>query len=229
MKKILATLLIATAVYSNAATVNWGAATDNGFSVGGADLAQGNWARIGYFNLSDSQIQANAFNLSFLNSNFTEFASVQLGEGFGIDGHFSASSNANPAALAGAVPNIVGQQIYYWILSASAGNRGSVSVSLANATAQGIYYVNKTQNSAWAFPSQTPVPGFTTTDITDLTNAAGTALATGATVVVGGFGGETSDATASPNFTLAPVPEPTSAFLIAVGAAGLMMRRRRQS
>ncbi len=38
-----------------------------------------------------------------------------------------------------------------------------------------------------------------------------------------------SDPNTAGRSSVAPVPEPTSAFLVAVGAAGLMMRRRRQS
>ena len=41
------------------------------------------------------------------------------------------------------------------------------------------------------------------------------------------IGGSDPDSTS--RASVAPVPEPTSAFLVAVGAAGLMMRRRRQS
>ena len=45
----------------------------------------------------------------------------------------------------------------------------------------------------------------------------------------GALGGSSAPALGRTSFTASPVPEPTSAFLVAVGAAGLMMRRRRQS
>jgi hypothetical protein len=227
MKKTTLLLLLSTAIYTNAATVNWGALEDNGFSAYGQDLAQGNWARVGFFNASDSVIQANVTNPLFLNSIFTEFASTQIGFGAGVDGHFSIGSSANPESLSGPVTNIVNQQIYYWVLNST--NTSNLNLALSSATAQGVFYVNKANDSDWAFPVQSPQAGVVTTDITDLTNVAGNALVPGATIVLGGFGGETSNVTFSPNFTLAAVPEPTSAFLIAIGAAGLMTRRRRQS
>lgn len=224
--KIITLLFISSiAISANAATVNWGAGIDNGFSFG-QDLAQGNWARIGYFNATDSVIQANSSNVPFLNSLFTEFASTQVGQGFGVDGHFYTASNANPESLSGPVTNIVNQQIYYWVLGST--NTTNLNLALSTAYAQGIFYLNKANNSSWAFPSQVP-PGNITTDITNLTNPAGTALVAGATIVIGGFGGDVSNATTAPNFTLSQVPEPTSAFLIAIGATGLITRRRRQS
>lgn len=231
MKKILATILLGSVIASQAATVNWGAGTDNGFSVGNADLASGNWARIGYFDVADSVLSANAFDLGFLDSHFTQFAATQVGLDLGNPspepGHFGASSAGNPAITGGATSSIVGLQIYYWVFNST--NRGSAALALSSATAHGIFYANKIQNSGWAFPSQTPVPGSTTTDITDLTDGSGESLAPGASIVIGSFGGDTSNLSGSKNFGLAPVPEPTSAFLVAIGAAGLMMRRRRQS
>ena len=229
MKKVIfAAITIMASFSAQGATVNWGAGTDNGFNdANGQDLAQLNIARVGYFDVSDTILFQNRFDVSFLNSHFTEFASAPIGAGFDAPGHFGASSNANPAATGGFTSNIVGLQMYYWILSST--NRSSTAFALSTATAQGIFYVNKLNNSGWAFPSQTPVPGFTTTDVTDLTDASGEALVPGASIVIGSFGPGTSDLGGSTNFTLAPVPEPTSAFLVAVGAAGLMMRRRRQS
>lgn len=231
MKKTLSILILASVISSQGATVNWGAGTDNGFSVGNTDLASGNWARIGYFDVSDSVLSANAFDLSFLNSHFTEFAATQIGLDLGgpgpEHGHFSASSGGNPAITGGVTPSIVGLQVYYWVFSST--NRTSSALALSSATAHGVFYANKNTNSGWAFPSQNPVPGSTTTDITDLTDAGGEVLAPGAAVVIGSFGTDSSNLSGSKNFGLAPVPEPTSAFLVAIGAAGLMMRRRRQS
>ena len=230
-KAIFGSILAMVSVSTEAATVNWGAGTDNGFNdSNGADLGQLNLARVGFFDVSDALLFSNRFDVSFLDSHFTEFASTTIGSNFGLDGHFTASSNANPAATGGITASIVGAQMYYWILSST--NKSSTALALSSATAQGVFYVNKLNNSSWAFPSQTPVPGFTTTDLTDLTDAGGGVLAPGATVVIGSFNttpGGVSDASGAPNFQLAAVPEPTSVFLIAAGAAGLMMRRRRQS
>ena len=54
----------------------------------------------------------------------------------------------------------------------------------------------------------------------------------GANITVDSFASASiggTDPDSASRATVAPVPEPTSAFLVAIGAAGLMMRRRRQS
>jgi hypothetical protein len=230
----------ALAASSRAATIDWAAGIDNGVSLAnGTDLpsSSGSLVRLGYFRdsstglqLTDAQIVALSGTPSLLNSYFVEAATGTIGSGFtpAIDGHFSLSSTVDTSSSG---LNLAGLQMYVWILNAA---------TLTAATQQGIYYWSITDTTTnpdstplapglrWSFPSQDPVPGSTTIDLTDLT-AGDSTLASGARIVVGSFGTGTSEASGAPNFDLAIiVPEPSTATLIAMGGA-FILRRRRQN
>lgn len=201
-------LLSASAI--QAATVNWSAGIDHGFSLeGGAQLPAGSLVRLGWFRdptsgqqLSDTQIQALAGNPNLLNSSFIEAAVTTIGTGVsGMPSHFNAVSSVDTAAL-----GIVGKQAYLWVLNAD---------TLAGASQQAILYWdagNATNpdgtplrpNLRWVFPAQVPIPGTTSIDLTDLTIGS-TALGTGARLVVGTFPSGTSANTAAPNFGLSVI------------------------
>jgi hypothetical protein len=239
MKKYLHILFVAAAlaVPAGAATINWAAGLDNGFSLAnGTDLSQGSLIRLGYFydssnsqQLSDTQIRALANTPTLLDTYFKEAANTFIGANFGVAGHFSADSTVDTSAL-----NIAGAQMYLWVF-----NTGAVNT----ATQQGVFYWSSLNTSTnpdgtplapglrWSFPTDDMVPGSTSIDLTDLTTNDGSALASGAHVVIGSFGTGTSDATFAPNFNLAAmaVPEPSTAFLALAGGVTMLVRRRRTS
>lgn len=222
MKKILLPLLALAFCFGqlSAATINWGAIQSNGFgSASGVDLPQGDLVEIGTFLISDSQIQANIGNISYLTNHFVPFASGFIGDNTGTNGILSESSTANSTNING--QNIVGFQLYYWVFNSS---------TIAASTQQGIFYMNLANNANWAIPVQSPVPGSATTDISDLTTNSGTNLATGATLVWGQFDTNAiTSALGGPMFITQAVPEPSSWVLLGIGlAAGLSLSLRRR-
>lgn len=214
MNRLFSLLLVLAAglISSPAATVNWSAGINHGFSLAnGTELAQGSLVRIGWFRnsgtgeqLTDAQIQAQSSSPSTLNSSFVEVATSTIGSGFtpAVTGHFAASSTADTGA--GGL-NVAGRQMYIWVLNAA---------TLGAATQQAILYWDITNTSTnpdgtpqapglrWSFPGQEPVPGSTTIDITDLTTGTGS-LASGAKLLVGTYPTGTSGSTSAANFGLA--------------------------
>ena len=207
MKRTLTLLLLGISFVAHglAATINFSSALDNGVSLlDGSNLPAGSLVRVGYFRdsgtgvqLTDAQIQALAVSPTTLNASFVEVGTATVGNGFStaVAGHFAAVANADTASL-----NVVGQQIYVWILNAP---------TLAAATQQAIVYWDKTSAlnpdatpetpaARWVFPAQNP-PGVTTLDLSDLTTGSAT-LAAGAHLVVGTFPTGTSTTTSAPNF-----------------------------
>ena len=209
-------LVVCTA--AQAASVVW-SATINGIDLAsGADAPTGSLVRLGTFDITDAEIASNASvgNIPFLNSHFTEYGSALIGDGARPAGHFSTITNNNgPTAIA-----LAGAQIYVWAFS---------SGTVAGSTEHGIFYLPKATDADWQFPAQVPFPDTTQIGLDDLTDlATSTTLKANARVVVGSFGPGTSDSTGKPNFTLVPVPEPTSAALL-VAVAGLVGFIRRRS
>jgi len=206
-------LVVSTA--AQAATVVW-SATINGFDMAdGSDVASGALVRIGTFDLTDDQIAQNSQNVPFLDGHFTEFGSTTIGSGGAPAGHFSAITTNNTATASA----LAGSQIYVWAFS---------SGTVLGSTQQGIFYMPKSSDVDWQFPSQVPIPDTTQIGMDDLTDATSTNLRANAKVVIGAFGPGTSATTGKPNFTLQAVPEPTSATLLvaASGLIGLIRRRR---
>lgn len=209
---------------SEAATIVWGAAQDNGFSMmDGSNLKANNLVRIGTFDFANpDDITANQLNIAFLNSHFTELAAGRIGDGLGgADEHFSHTDNANTGASG---LNVAGARIYMWVFASS--DNSSATASRNSAFQHGIFTI--TSNDNWLVPGQDPVPGATSIDISDLTNTAGNALNSGSKLLVGSFPAGTSDLSpGTPNFGLAAVPEPSIAITALFGGAALLLRRRR--
>lgn len=203
----------------------WGALIDNGISLAnGSNVGAGNLIRVGTFDISDAQIAANAGNIAFLNSHFTEFGNTRFGIGVPVSAaneHFFTSSTANsgPSGL-----DIQGDQIYIWALAST--DNTSVATSIATAFQLGIFYMDKAVDADWAVPVEDQIPNDTNIDLTNLSN--GNSLAVGANVVVGSFPNGTSDASGAPNFGLA-VPEPSAATAVIASIGLLALRRRRRS
>jgi hypothetical protein len=217
MKRILALLLVAasTTFVAHAATVVATAQNYNGISLlDGSALPGGDIIRVGLFNLTDAQIQANQGNLSFLNNNFVQFGVAHSGDTYGIDGYFATTLQGSTDSL-----GIAGGQIYFWALNAT---------SLANANQQSIFYF--TGNPEWTFKADGANPNSSGPDVSDLTGGTN-ALLPAAHLVVGTFpGGNSAAFPGAKNFNLvAVVPEPSCVLLLGAGALGLLARRRRNS
>lgn len=212
MKTFLVSALIASAsiLESNAATVGWGAQNTNSLGLANGDLApQGSLVRLGYFTVSDAQVQtyAAAGDKTNLDSVFQEFASSTVGAGYGTDGIWGDSAvNANPA--------FTNEQIYYWTLNGA---------TLAAATQWGIF-TNPTA-PAWVFPSDSPLPGVTNTDLGEVPQ-------NGTGLIVGSFGGGPDANFSAPLYQMteiAAVPEPsTVAFGVLAGVVALCSLKRRR-
>ncbi|MBL9114130.1 MAG: putative Ig domain-containing protein [Verrucomicrobiaceae bacterium] len=216
MRKLLLLLAAGAAMslQSNAATVNWAAGINHGFSLeNGTELPVGSLVRIGHFRnsstgdqLTDAEIQTLANTPSVLNNHFVEFGSSTIGSGFvsAPAGHFSASSTADTGSTG---LNLVGKQMYIWVLNAA---------SVGTATQHAILYWSISDTTSnpdtsavvpglrWRFPVQEPIPDTTTIDINDLTVGAGSFDA-GARLLVGAYPVGTSTTTSADNFGLAAI------------------------
>ena len=221
MRAVIATAFLIQVLIgsASAATVGWGsdqlnsiAKTDGTTMLNGTTvpaLTTRALLRIGYFTISDSAIASNFLsgNTAAITAAFQEFGTpnaVHVGDGYNVDGVWSASSfNINPA--------FVGQRIHIWAYDTN--TEGA-------ATQWGIF--TNPSSSLWVFPSDTPTPGSTNVDLSQVPHDS-----TG--LIVGGFGGPPD-----PNFGNAPyklaalVPEPSSVILSAFGLGVLAARRRRK-
>ncbi len=197
-----------------AGTVNWGAATDNGLAnASGVKLPAGSLLLVGAFDITDAVIQANASNVAFLSSHFSTFGTSSIGNNVGGQPGFFFQQTVGNFDTTTPFP-VAGLSIYIWAFNAS---------TMGAATQQGIF--SQTLDADWDFPHDSDIVTTTTIDITDLTNAAGTALIAGADIVVGNFQqgpGNTLD------FNLAVIPEPSTYALVLVGGIALFYLRRRR-
>jgi hypothetical protein len=118
-------------------------------------------------------------------------------------------------------------QLYLWFFKTIANDDPNASFS--NVQQQGIFYADMTAVPRWRIRPQNEIPNSTNVDLSDLTDANGTALIAGAHVVLGNFPSATNNTVFNkPNFTLVAIPEPTSATLLigALGMVGFVRRRR---
>lgn len=240
--KHLLTLFISTVALgsAHAATVNWGA--DTAFDTvlqdsTGALLRVGSLAQIGFFSLTDSQIQALASptpsNISALNAAFTPFGNARVGNGFdnttiGVPdpGGFTAGSSGSQA--------LAGNQIYYWVLK-STNDLGTPAASVSSGFEQAIFYRNKLVDSAWAFPTDLQTPP--TIDTGNLRGAGGN-ISAGSVVLAGSYitnsipgaiyNGQPTSAIQLQGLA-APVPEPSAFVFGLLAGVGALCRRHRRA
>jgi hypothetical protein len=212
-RQLIHMILLAIALPSSGreAQVIWGAAVANSVATAeGVDLPTGDLALIGSFDLTPSQIQADASNLSLLQANFVPYASAQIGQGNpagttpAAPGFWLADTTASTDAVsvANTTFNIAHTQIYYWIFNAP---------TAAAATEQGIF--TAPGNNNWIFPDDNDLINITTTDISEVPTTG---------ILVGSFGVSTSPLTGAPQYNLAVIPEPYEGMLLAVSGVALL-------
>lgn len=233
MKSRLLSLTLAAflPVFGQAATINWSASIDHGFSLANGSAAPvGTVVRLGWFGnsgtgvpLTDAEILALASTPSQLDTKFVEAANTTIGSGFtpAIASHFSAASTADTGNSG---LNITGRQMYIWVLNGP----------VATATQHAILYWDATDTTTnpdgspqtpgtrWIFPGQTPIPGSTTIDVTDLTTGTG-ALAAGAKLLAGSYPNGTSPQSPfASNFGLAEIDQPLNIVTAASLTGGVV-------
>lgn len=183
-----------------ASSVTVAAAEYNGLSQdGGTELAVGNQVRVGFFDLSDAQIEANQSNLPFLLANFAEIGRVSIGTSVGgAAGHFQSEPLIGNATQL----RVANKQIYIWVLKTAA--NGAPNASLSDVTEHGIFYVPKetTNFDNWRIRPDAEIPNSTHVELAELTDHSNNLIAD-AKVVVGQFpsGASTANPGAS-NFAL---------------------------
>jgi hypothetical protein len=191
-KLVISGLLITTCCLGAAAqltTVNWGAQISSGLGdTAGNELAIGDLLRVGTFNLTDTQIQANSSNLQFLNQSFVAFAQAFVGDDVGVPAHWNSVSTASTDAL-----GLSGRRIYLWAFDAP---------SMNSATQQGIF---TSANSSWIFPLDEAIPNTTSIDLQEVGLSG---------IVVGSYGIGNSSTTGAQLFNLALVPEPAGCWTL---------------
>jgi hypothetical protein len=223
-------------------TVNWKASDDNGFGLAdGTPLAVGNEVRLGAFdftgNISGSiQGYVNSRDFVGLASHFRSFDTAYIGTSAGADlgtvpladrsGLFEKSSGTISLPTGSSIFNA---QIFLWVFKTVGNN--AVAGDFSNVLQMGVFSSN---TSSWLFPgdSNNGIPGTTSIELTNLSNAAGDALLGTALIPVGSFGLSSIPLATGDNHVLRlmAVPEPTAALLaITVLLPLLACRRFRRS
>jgi len=217
-----------------AATINWSASVNHGFSLENLDaLPVGSLVRLGWFRdptsgqqLTDSQIQALKKTPLELDSRFVEAGRTTIGAGFdpAVAGHFAAVNIVDTSETG---LNLAGKQMYIWVLNAAtvgaATEQAILYWNIADTTSNPDGMADKPGNS-WRFPTEAAYPVSTTIDINDLTIGAGGPLASGARLVVGKYPNGTSPTTGISNFGLSALDQPLDVVtpsMIAGGSVGV--------
>jgi len=234
MKKLtLLTLCVFANIAAYSATVNWSAQGDTGFADStNAALAQGNFIRLGYFSIPDASVlllaSPTVANVATLNASFVQFGQTTVGQSFGVNGFFAASSVFSYALN----PTFdVTHQMYVWVTKAT--NNTTLANALNSVTEQAIVYepfgaAGSSLNKAkWQFPATDATPA-QTPDIGDAK------LTLGGVYLAGSYQASNAALTTinggSPTgaVVLQAVPEPSTIVLGAVAALMAAGRRKRR-
>jgi hypothetical protein len=179
-------------------------------SAGGLANGDGALLELGYFSSATPAGTGNFSGtwipLTGPNSGNTEFALSSIGDGEGPNGEAYPlwafdTARPNSVAVMPAVGTVLSIRFYN-------------AQSLAAST-----FFNTVSNDTWLWKA----PGLSAPTPPQVLMSLQDGSLEWQSISVSGQAGTTAFTTSL------PVPEPTSAFLVAVGAAGLMMRRRRQS
>jgi|SRR6266850_575856 len=162
---------------------------------GGAPVGDGNYVRVGFFS-AGFNVAANAANLSALNGAWNQFGFTTISTIFGQPGRFAAQQSSFD-------PKFESQKICLWIFRTI--NNGAPTANFDNVLGYGVFSSNL---GNWLFPLQNAVPPGNGTSINS------------SEVNQLYFGSADSS-----HLSLAPVPEPSTYALLALGA--LLMARRR--
>lgn len=203
MKKSLhiLTALLASAISAYSMSVNFSALAQNVFGdSSGNDLAQGNLIQVGTYDGTD----------------FTILGSALIGDGAGFDGGVLFQTPIFDSTALG----IVGDQLAIRFFNSS----------VEDFADYGLVLFDGSLNSEWSVKATStgPTPNQNQIELADLTDAAGTSLLAGASILVGSFGPAVDSALGLPLIQTQVVPEPSAFALLAgcLGLAWVMVRRR---
>jgi hypothetical protein len=162
----------------------------------GSAVADGNQVRVGFFT-AGFDVAANAANLNALNGAWTQFDTTSITNVFGQPGHFSDNASSFD-------PVFESKKICLWIFKTV--NDGVPTANFDNVLGYGVF---SSSANNWVFPQGSAVPpNNSTTIVSDDVNQTYFGLLNGT------------------HLSLAPVPEPSTYALLALGAVPLLMARR---
>jgi hypothetical protein len=226
MKLLVVLSFILTSV-AHAVEITVGAAVDAGLATSnGTDLGIGCLVRIGTFTIDNTQIAANANNLSYLDSVWVNLGTTVIGAGNPAGSSTTDPANAGlfTATFSGVDTTSLqaNSVLYYWAFDAS---------SMGSATEHGIF-----SSTTWTIATGNGSiydSAFMNTDVSDLTTNGGSPLASSGRVVVGSLGAGTNASGGGIDLQLAAIsaiPEPAeTAFVCALGSLAALYYRRRRS
>jgi hypothetical protein len=246
MKKFLpflaAVLLIPAAAHS--ATLVWGAsnAQRNYFVMpdGTTYVPNDSLVRLGWFDSdydifgSDNSLKIDIMSpagRAIIEDKFNQLDTGRTGNFLGRAGSLADSVDIGNSDVQG----LAGKQLV--MLAYVSTDNSSVGQSLATLTHFGAFFLNVSNASNWAIPSDGATSAQTTIDIGELNGPLATAqggktaeLIAGAEIPVGRYSNVNElNADSARGFALAVVPEPSTAGLALLGGIALLARRRRVS
>jgi hypothetical protein len=227
---LLSAFACVAALPADAATIAWQAAIDNGFALSDSAtlLPVQSMVRLGYFaqgftNQMAAQNSTSPEGLALIAANFNQIDVARIGQGTPVSqaGYFAASETF---AVAG---GIEGRQLVMWVFHST--DNSSFQRSFETAVETGIFYMDGVADNRWRIPSDDVPPAATGIDIEQLTGAGPTGgLLAGANLVVGRYSDNTFGPLQARQFLLQPVPEPSTAVLLALSGFCVAARRYRR-
>lgn len=188
---------------AQATSVVWSALGAGVVQLDDSFVPAGSLVRLGFFDVSDASVQANATNLTYLDAHFTVFGFALVGDNvLGQPGFWSAETFVHdPTSI------FDGRRMVIWVFNAP---------TMIAATQHGIFTNNSDPD--WLFPDDDAVIDTTAIDLEEVN----TILVGSAGPVVGipGIGDFNT-------FRLAIIPEPATSGLVGLAILGLAFIRRR--